>query len=71
MNLFSPAALRERVLEPLNASLPAPAPADHRALGSVGLLRLGRRLRAAVVSLDSQPFVIGAAEGVHGLGRER
>ena len=34
MGLFSPAALSERVLEPLNASLPAPAPADHGAKAS-------------------------------------
>ena len=36
MGLFSPAALSERVLEPLNASLPAPAPADHGALAASG-----------------------------------
>ena len=34
MDLFSPAALRERVLEPLKAPLPAPAPADHGAKAS-------------------------------------
>ena len=34
VGLFNPAALHERVLEPLNASLPAPAPADHGAKAS-------------------------------------
>ena len=71
MNLFSPAALRERVLEPLNASR-APAPADHRALGASGCGSSSTSGVGCVVpGLRSQPFVIGAAEGVHGLGRAR